>query len=161
MLYQQISEKAHIQDRTQLEVKELKKSLPEVEKSNDKLKLKQVLNEIRKLIEQAKTAEQELNTIFETQDRIANEIEQIKNKINRLEEKNKKQVIEKKALKEFSDKTAPQAVVTVAKSIIQDSSIKGPHSSITLKEDRARCKILELALQENGLQFYEMIISDF
>lgn len=159
-LYQLISEKAHIQDRAQLDVKALKKSLPEVEKLNDKLKLKQVLNEIRKLIEQAKVAEQELNTIFETQDRIANEIEQIKNKINQLEEKNKTHVIEKKALKEFSKKEAPLAIVTVAKTITQDSSIKGPHSSIILKEDKSRCRIHELASQENGLQFYEMIFSD-
>ncbi|MCD4677299.1 MAG: FapA family protein, partial [Desulfobacula sp.] len=159
-LYQQISEKAHIQDRSQIEIKELKKSLPGLEKSNDLVKVQQISNEIKKLIAAAKDAEKQLNTIFETQDKIANETAQFKDQIKVLEDQTKNHVIEKKALKEFSKKDKPLPVVTVAKTITQDSIIKGPHSSIILKEDASRCKIQELASQGESLQFYEMNISD-
>jgi len=159
-LYQRISEKAQIQDRAQLEIKELKKSLPEIQKSNDMAKFHQASNEIKKLTKSAKEAEQELNTIFETQDHIANKIQRLKEQIKILEEKNKALVIEKKALKEFSKKDKPVPVVTVAKTITQDSIIKGPHSFIVLKEDTSRCKIQELGSQEESIQFYEMNISD-
>ena len=123
-------------------------------------KLQLTSNEIKNLLKKAKKAEQELNTIFRTQDSIANKIEQLKNQINRMEEKNKTIVLEKKALKEFSKKDKPLAVVTVAKAITQDTIIEGQHSSIVLREDVSRCKIQELALTEEGLQFYEMNISE-
>ena len=105
-------------------------------------------------------AEKELNAIFKTQDDIANETEGLKNQINLLEEKNKTYVIEKKALKEISIKDKPQPVITVAKTITQDSIIKGPHTSIILKEDSSRCKIQELTAQGEDRQFYEINISD-
>jgi len=149
-LYQQISEKAHIQDRAQLEIKELKDSDTEGDKTK----------EIKKIVDKAKIAEQELNTIFGTQDNIAKKIEQLKDQNSILEEKNKNYVIEKKALKDFSKKASPQPVVTVAKTITQDTIIKGPHSSIIIKEDTSRCKIQELASGEEGVRFYEMNISD-
>jgi len=149
-LYQQISEKANIQDRAQSEIKELKKSLPEADKSP----------EIKKLLEKAKIAEKKLNTIFETQDNIAKQIEKLKDQIILLEEKNKSHVIEKKALKDFSEKDKPLPVVTVSKTITQSSTIKGPCSSIVLKEDMSRCKIQELASEQESSHSYEMNISD-
>jgi len=159
-LYRQISEKGSFQDNVQLEIKELKTSLSEFEKENNLSKLQLTSNKIRKLLVTAKETEQELNTIFKTQDRIVNKIEQLKNHINRMKEKNKTLVLEKKALKEFSKKDKPLAVVTVAKTITQDTIIKGPHASIVLREDVSRCKIQELDLTEEGLQFHEMNISD-
>ncbi|MCD4721106.1 MAG: FapA family protein [Desulfobacula sp.] len=149
-LYLTISEKAHIQDRAQLEIKELKNSQAEGDQTK----------KIKKLNEKAKIAEKELNTIFETQDKIADQIEQIKNQIAVMEGKNKNLVIEKKALKEFSKKDRPQAVVTVAKTITQDSIIRAPHSSIILKEDASRCKIQETGSDEEGIPLYEMNILD-
>ncbi|MBU1344775.1 MAG: DUF342 domain-containing protein, partial [Proteobacteria bacterium] len=159
-LYRQISEKAHIQDRAQIEIKELEKSIPELEKSNDRVKLQQISKDIQKLIDRAKDAEKELNTIFETQDSIANEIERLKNQINLSEETNKKLVLERKALKDFSKKNTPIAIVSIAKTITQDSIVRGPHASIILKEDTSRCKIQELASQDEGIKFHEMTISD-
>jgi len=159
-LYQQISEKAHIQDRAQVEIKELEKSLTELKKKNDTIKLQQASSEIKKLNTDAETAEKELNNIFKTQDNIAHKTERLKDQINLLEEKNKKYVNEKKALKEFSIKDKPLPVISVAKTITQDSVIKGPHTSLILKEDTSRCKIQELSVQEEGRQFHDMSISD-
>jgi uncharacterized protein (DUF342 family)/DNA-binding response OmpR family regulator len=154
-LYLMISEKAHIQDRAQLAIKELKNSRAEDDKSaNDKTE------EIKKLNERAKIAEQALNTIFKTQDKIAKQIEQIKSQITVREGKNKKLVIEKKALKEFSKKDRPLPVVTVAQTITQDSNIRAPHSFIIIKDSTSRCKIQEIASDEDGVQLYEMAILD-
>lgn len=159
-LYRQISEKAHVQDRSQIEIKELEKFLPGLEKSNSTAKRQEITTQIQKLMAKAKNVEQELNAIFGAQDKIANKTEQIKGQINRLEETNKNHVIEKKALDAFSKNNAPLPVVTVAKTITQDSVIKGPNASVILKDDASRCKIQELSSQEDGLTFYEMMISD-
>jgi len=149
-LYLMITEKAHIQDRAQLEIKELNNSQAESDKTK----------EIKNLNQKAKIAEQELNTIFQTQDKIAKQIEQIKNQITIWEGKNKNLVIEKKALEAFSKKDRPMPIVTVAQTITQDSIIRAPHSSIILKEDASRCKIQEIASDEEGGKFYEMNILD-
>ncbi len=159
-LYQQISEKAQIQDRAQLDMTKIKKSLPEIEKSGDMINLTQASNGIKSLIEKAKSAEDELNTIFETQDSIARRIEEIKGQLTLLEEKNKSFVSEKRALKDFSKKNSPIPFVSAGKTIAQNTVIKGPHSSIIISEDRSRCKIQELESREEGLQFFEMVFSD-
>ncbi|MCP4671148.1 MAG: DUF342 domain-containing protein, partial [Desulfobacula sp.] len=129
-LYKQVSEKAHIQDRAQLEIKELKNS-----------GMAQSSMEILKLEKQAKLAELELNKIFEAQDKIAQDIDHLKEQVNLLEEKNKTFMLEKKALQEFSKKERPKPIVTIAQSIAQDTIIKGPYSSMILKNDASRCKI--------------------
>ncbi|MCF6246807.1 MAG: FapA family protein [Desulfobacula sp.] len=159
-LYQQISEKAHIQDRAQLDIKEIKESLPDIKKSRDMIKLTQASNEIKNLVEKAKTAENELNVIFENQDNIARRIEQIKNQLALLEEKNKAFVLEKRALKEFAKKHSPVPFISAVKTIAQGTVIKGPHSSIIIREDKSGCKIQELESQQEGIQFFEMVFSD-
>ncbi|MCP4670452.1 MAG: hypothetical protein GY857_03995, partial [Desulfobacula sp.] len=64
------------------------------------------------------------------------------------------------ALQEFSKKERPKPIVTIAQSIAQDTIIKGPYSSMILKNDASRCKIQELAVDQDGVTFYEMTISD-
>jgi uncharacterized protein len=148
-LYQQISEKAHIQDRAQLDIKELKDS----NESDNSLAIKNLQTN-------AKKAEQELNKIFERQDDIEKKIGGIKDQIKLVEENNKTLILEKKALMNFAKKEKPLPVVTIAKTIAQDTMIKGPRSSLILKEDASRCKIQELAVDQDGISFYEMTISD-
>jgi len=148
-LYSQVSEQAHIQDRAQLDIKELQKS----DKSDTSM-------EIKKLEKNAELAELELNKIFETQDKIAKNIEALKEQVSFVEGKNRSFVLEQKALKEFSQKEKPKPVINIAKIITQDTMIKGPNSSLILKEDASRCKIQELAMNEDGMKYYEMTISD-
>jgi len=159
-LYQDISEKAHVQDRAQLEIKELKKSLPDLQKANDVKKLQAATDEIRKFLDRAKAAEKALNGIFDTQDKLANQIEQLKTKLNQAEHKNKTLALEKQALTDFSKKDEPAPVLTVAKTIMVDTHIKGPQTSLILKEDRSKCRIQEIAVNENGMNYHEMMISD-
>lgn len=148
-LYQLVTEKAQVQDRAQLEIKELtgKEGLENSSR-------------IRALENKAKQAEQELNHIFEKQDQIASEIEAVKDRIRLSEEKNKKLVQKKRALKEFSAKEHPRVVLTVARKICQDESIKSPNASLFIKEDASRCKIMELATELNGMMTYELVITD-
>ena len=148
-LYKQVSKKAHVQDRAQLDIKELKNSnMPENSM------------EILKLEKQAKQAELELSKIFEAQDKIAQDIDRLKEKVRLVEEKNKTFILEKKALKEFSKKEKPKPIITIAQTIAQDTMIKGPRSNMILKENASRCKIQELTVDQDGVDFYEMTISD-
>ena len=148
-LYLQVSEKAHIQDRSQLDIKELKNS----GQADDSM-------EIKKLQNQAKKAEQELNKIFEAQDKIADDIKRLKEQVSFAQKKTKTFVLEKKALNNFANKEKPIPVVNIAQTIVQDTMIKGPNSSLILKEDASRCKIQELTVDYDGVNAYEMTISD-
>ena len=148
-LYQQVSEQAQIQDRSQLDIKELKNS----GKADDSM-------EIKKLQNQAQKAEEELNIIFEAQDKIANDIKRLKEQVNLAQEKTKAFVLEKKALSNFANKEKPIPTVNIAQTIVQDTMIKGPNSSLILKDDTSRCKIQELAVDYDGVNSYEMTISD-
>ncbi len=148
-LYQQVSEHAHIQDRSQLDIKELKNS-GQADASM----------EIKNLQNQAKKAEEELNIIFEAQDKIADDIKRLKEQVSFAQKKTKTFVLEKKALSHFANKERPIPAVTIAQTIVQDTMIKGPNSSLILKEDASRCKIQELAVDYDGINSYEMTISD-
>ena len=148
-LYKQVSKKAHIQDRAQLDIKELKNS-----------GMAHNAMEIKKLEKQAKQAEFELNKIFEGQDKIAEDIDRLKEQFSLAEEKNKSFMLEKKALTEFSKKERPKPVITIAQTIAQDTMIKGPNSTLILKENASCCKIQELTVDQDGVKFYEMTISD-
>jgi hypothetical protein len=159
-LYREISEKAHVQDRAQLDIKELKKILPDLQKANDARKLQAATDEIQRLLDRAKAAEKALNGIFDSQDKLANQIEQLKAKLNQIEHKNKALVLEKQALTDFSKKDEPVPALTVAKTIMVDTLVKGPQTALILKEDRSKCKIQEVAVNENGMNYHEMMISD-
>ncbi len=158
-LYQQITEKAQTQDLAQNEIKKLKTLVTELEKSKDSAKLQQALVKMKNLNKKAANAEQELQKIFKAQDTIAKKIEKIEDQINTLEEQNKAMVIGAKALTEFSDKTEAKPLITIAKDIVQGSSIIGPNSSIVLKEDASRCKIQEIIPPDQDVETYEMDIS--
>ncbi len=159
-LYEQITQKAQIQDKAQNEIKELKQTIPDLKKANDTAGIQKASIQIKKLTETAEQAEQELNKIFETQDLYAKQINQQKEQINNIEEQNKKHVLEKKGFKEFDAKTLPLPQVLINGKIIQDTTIQGPNASITIREDLSRCKIQETALTEDGLSFHEMSVSD-
>ncbi len=159
-LYQLIAEKAQIQDRAQLDIKEMTKDLKALEELNDQAQIQLVSDEIKTIRHTAQTAEKELSTIFENQDKIAADIQMFKNQLKTLEGKNKTLVREKKALKIFEQKQNPLPVVTVSKTIVQNTIIKGPHSSIILFEDRSKCKIQELGSNESGMDLFEMTFSE-
>lgn len=159
-LYMTISEKAHIQDRAQIEIKELHKNLKELKEKNDIAAAQKVNDKIKKKNKQAQHAEEDLNKIFDLQDQIAIESKTVKDQIEVFEEKNKKLVLEKRALKKYAEKEKPVPVLTVSKDIVVGTIIKGPHSSIILSGDNSRCRIQEIMSQENGIRLYDMKTDD-
>ncbi len=148
-LYKQVSKKAHIQDRAQLDIKEFKNS-----------GMADNAMEIKKLGNLAKQAELELNKIFEDQDKIAENIDHLKKQVSLTEKENKTFLLKKKALAEFSKKDKPKPVITIAQTIVQDTMIKGPHSTLIVKENASRCTIQELTVDQDGIMIYEMAISN-
>ena len=159
-LYRQISEKANIQDRAQLDIKELVTDLKTSRESNETLRVQQITDEIKAIRQTAAQAEKELNAVFEIQDTIAGNIQAHKTQLAFLEENNKALVQEKKALLVFSQKESPLPLVSVAKTIVQDTVVIGPHSKLILREDRSRCRIQETRLPDNTSNLFEMAVSD-
>jgi uncharacterized protein (DUF342 family)/DNA-binding response OmpR family regulator len=159
-LYEQITQRAQIQEKAQNETKEITQALPFLKKDNDVAGLQKATLQIKKLSETAETAKQELNKIFGTQDLYAKQIEQLKEQLNHIERQNKTYVLEKKGLKEFADKTPPLPRLLINGKITQDTIIQGPNSSITLREDLSRSQIQEKSMMEDGQYFHEMNVSD-
>ncbi len=151
-LYEQVSIKAHIQDRSQIEIKA-------IEAADEPLSSQQKAT-IKQLKGKAAAAEKELNAIFKQQDEIAGRIETLKTRIRLQEESIERFAMQQAALREFAQKTAPRAVVSVAKQITQDTFIKATHTSKTLFENQSRCKIMELASENNGMMVHQIQITD-
>ena len=159
-LYGQITEKAQIQEAAQNRMKALKQEMAGLKKDKAPQELAELTARHKAEDATEKRAEQELNAIFEIQNTYAKQISDLKEKINDIEEINKKLVIKKRGLKEFSSKAESVPRVTVTKEITQDTLISGPNVSHTMREDRRRCRIEEKGVNDEGLRFFEMEISD-
>lgn len=159
-LYQQVSENAHIQDRAQLDIKEMLKELKALEEVNDMAQTPLIKDEIKKNKEKAKAAEANLNTIFEKQDALAEKIQGLKKQLGVLETENKTLVREKKMLKNFGNRTKPVSKLSVSGTIISGNVVKGPHSQLILNEDKSRCTIQEIGSKESGVDIFDMHIID-
>ncbi|MDD9303894.1 MAG: DUF342 domain-containing protein [Desulfobacter sp.] len=159
-LYQLITEKAQAQEMAERQIKETKLELTQLKKANDEPRLNQALEQLKTLAQTAKTAETELNTIFQTQDRYARETEQLKTRIDQIENANKLLVLKKKGLREFSNKAQASPKILVQGSITQNTMIAGPNTSLTLMEDHRKCTIMEKAMEEDGLHYSTMDILD-
>lgn len=159
-LYEQITDKAHIQDRAQLDIADLEIEWDKLEDAGDTARSHEMLTEIEKLKKTAREAEQELNSIFETQDEIVRRIKKLKKQLSLFEQKNKTLVLEKKALTAFAQKETPIAEVSVSKSITQGTVIAGPRSNLILIKDQTRCRIHETKQAGDLIDLYDMSISD-
>jgi len=158
-LYERITQKAQTQEKAQNDIKEITKTLSDLKKT-DPVEGQKAASRIKKLTEIAETAELQLNEIFETQDQFAEQIDQLKEQVILMEERNKTYVIQKKGLRAFADKTTALPRVVVQGKIVQDTVIQSPNASLVLRDDLSRCQIQETARQEDGLHFYEMSVAD-
>lgn len=159
-LYEHISEKAQTQDKAELELKEMTQDLEALKKSNDLAQIPMIEDEIKEIRQRGQTAEEELNTIFKTQDQIAKDIQAFKDQLSGIEQANKALVKKKKRLNTFKKKERPVPEITVAKTIVGGTSIKSACSSLMLRDDKSRCRFQELCSKETGINVYEMAVSD-
>jgi hypothetical protein len=159
-LHKDTSENAHIQDRSQLEIKKYKKQLAAYELSRDDDAVQKVNKTIMELKKKSAHAGIKLNRFFELQDSLGIKIDALTEKVHIQEEKNIDFMIKKKNLQEIREKNTPDPKVSVSQTIIQGTKIRGPHSSLILSQDQSKCKIQEIKKEEDLMQYYEMSIID-
>ena len=159
-LYGQITEKAQEQEKMKGQLDMIKAELAELKRLNDKMGVEQALSDIRALSKELNHMDNELNNIFEIQDTYAKTIENHKAAIEKIENRNKAIVLKKKGIREFARKTQAVPTIKVQRSITQETMIVGPNSTLTLKQDRGRCRIHEKAIEEDGRHSFIMEISE-
>ncbi|MCP3943993.1 MAG: DUF342 domain-containing protein [Desulfobacteraceae bacterium] len=143
-LHKEISQYAYIQDRSQLELKNIENKIGDLKASGNMAAYQKVKNAAAQLKIDATKAEEKINQQFERQDTIVLEISQKQDRIKQLEELNLKLADEKKRLLEFTAKKQPLAQVKVGKKIQAGTQVSGPNASITLYDPDARCRIMEI-----------------
>ncbi len=163
-LHAVISKHAYVQDRSQLELKDIEKKMASLQASGNMAALQKVRNTVKQIKKDAKIAEQEINKGFDRQDEIEREISQKKGRINEFEEMNKDLLLRKKSLLEFSGKKAPLPEVKVNSKVESGTKIFAGNSSLTVRSSASHCRIREYARSEHesgGIQFYEMKIGEY
>ena len=163
-LHAAISRHAYIQDRAQLELKDIEKKMENLKASGNMAAFQKVSKTIKEIQKNAKEAEEEINKGFDRQDEIALEISQKKGRIKEFEDLNKDILDEKKRLLEFSNKNKPLPEVKVGKKIESGSKIFAANSSLNLYNSSSRCRIREFSRDPGdtgGILFYEMQINDY
>ncbi len=156
-----ISKHAYVQDRAQLELKDIEKKMENLKASGNMAAFQKVTNAVKAIRINAKKAEEEINKGFDRQDELAIEISQKKNRKKELEGHNKELSDEKKNLLEFSGRKDPLPEVKVGKKIESGTKIFAANSSLTLHDASSRCSIKEIPKRINesgGILFYEMRI---
>ncbi|SLM28007.1 hypothetical protein MTBBW1_1220007 [Desulfamplus magnetovallimortis] len=161
MLHEKISNAAYVQDRAQIELRDIQKKLPEMQESNDIQAVRESIEMVKELQERAMEAEEIINDAFARQDNIMEIIQLRQREIEKIETLNKAIVLKKRGIREFSLRTEPKSYVTVKKSITAGTQVAGMKSKIVVSDDRSRCRIHEVRTDEGAFQpVYEMIISD-
>ena len=159
-----ISQHAFVQDRSQLELKDIEKKMGNLKDSGNMATFQKVSKTVKEIEKNAKEAEEKINNGFERQDEIAIEVSQKNNRIKEFENLNKDLLDEKKRLLEFSNKTKPLPEVKIAKKIESGNKIFAVNSSLTLYNASSRCRIREFCKSSDGtgcIEFYEMEIGNY
>lgn len=157
-----ITEQAHIQDRTQLELQGVKEKLSDLNGSGNVKAIQKLTKAVEKMKRVIKQAEKSINLCFSRQDAIAEKISEKKKKIRAVEQYNKALVYNKKWLREFSGRVGVKAELKVNKRVMPGTQIQGPNASMIIKEPVSRCFINEVekySEDDPGIPFYEMVTS--
>ena len=155
-LHGTITENAHVQDRAQIEARELEEKGSDLNRTKDAAALKNISDSIRKLEKKAKNAGKKINEWFERQDQIHNDISVKKIEIEALENSNRQLVEKLENLEQISNKSNPIPVLEISRHIQSQTKIKAPHSYKILEKSWSRCLIKEKCRDEEGLVYYVM-----
>ncbi|MCG8639654.1 MAG: FapA family protein [Desulfobacterales bacterium] len=163
-LHAKIARHAHVQDRSQLELKDIKKKMDGLKASGNMSAYQKVSRTVKEIKRKAAEAEELINEGFDRQDEIETQISQKQSRIKELEEENQALGDEKKRLLEFSGKQAPLPEVRVAGNAASGTRIFSENASLTLHRTTPRCRIRESSNHpERGgrIQSYEIKIDTF
>ncbi|HGY12021.1 MAG TPA: DUF342 domain-containing protein, partial [Desulfobacterales bacterium] len=159
-LQKQITELAHVQDRSQLEEKQINSDISLLQKESENA---EKINELKKKIEQlkinAQNAEKNLDACFDKSEKIEDVMEKEDREIKALETKCENFLQEKTNLLKWAKSNPGKSVVIVDGAIMSGTVIMGQHSEKRVTELIRHAKIIEvLCTSEEGksLNIYEM-----
>ena len=154
-----ITGNAHIQDRAQIEIRELEKKGAALDGTIDFAALKSISDTIRKLEKKAKNAEEKITEGFERQNQILNDISAKEIEIEALENSNRRLVEELERLEQISNMSDPMPELSISRHIQSKTKIKAPHSYKILEKSFSRCLIKEKRREEGGILCYVIEIN--
>jgi len=144
-----INKLAHVQDRSQLEIKSMQEKLAEAEKKQAPEEVINIINEqILNLSETSKEADDSINNSFERQDQVADETVSTDNEISGIDDQIQETELEVNAITDWAEKEEPNPVLEAAGLIYDGAVIHGNHSVLILKEKSRGVKIKELRSSE-------------
>ncbi len=159
-LYRRITENAQKQEHLQKRIQRHLSDRAHCPPAQDPVQTDPRVKEKATLVATLKRTEAALNRIFHIQATHAKTIEVCKNSIKQVESDNKRLILRRNGLIEYSQKIAACPRVTVNKSITQDTVVTGPNASVTLQLDLKRCRIEEKCIEEKGGRNFKMEIID-
>lgn len=144
LLHETISHAAYVQDRSQIELRDLQQKMPDLEQSGDIERVNDALEVVTELQMRADEAEIIINDAFERQDEIMEQMSSLQRKI-REQESMEITILEKKERIRAHSRSMPAiAEVLVNQSIVAGTKVIGKKSRVVLKEDLGACRIHEV-----------------
>ena len=144
LLHERISHAAYIQDRSQIELRDIQRKMPGMEQSTDLQTVNHSLVMVSELKMRADEAEDIINDAFERQNAILEEIQTLQRHI-RQEKENRDAIAQKKrAILNYGKKMPTIAEVRVKGSILAGTKVFGKKSRVILKDDLGACRIHEV-----------------
>jgi hypothetical protein len=158
-----IAKHAYVQDRSQLELKDIESKMADLKASGNMSAYQKVSATVKKIKKDAAEAEEKISQGFDRQDEISLEISQKSTRIKELEDQNKIYQDEKNRILEFSNKKKPLPEVTVARKIESGTMIFTENASLTIHHTSSRCRIREYGSSPEstgGIPYYEIKIGE-
>ncbi len=149
-LHAVISRHAYVQDRAELEIKDIETKTAKLRTAGNMSAVLKASKAIKELEKRAKKAEADINAGFARQDAIAGEITKKKKQIAEYTKITEELSREKDTLLAFSNREKPLPKVTVARKIESRTQIFGAASSIILNRSYTKCHIQEILRNKEG-----------
>lgn len=138
-----ISVLAHVQDRSQLELKDLEKRLEQIKAKGDQDKIKEIELRMETLTKTANEADVDINKNFDNQDIIESAIKQMREQIWDCKEQIMGLNRQKKDKADWADKITTKAYIKTKGPIFSETVISGKHCARTLRETMRAVRIHE------------------
>lgn len=144
---EKINELAHVQDRSQLEIRDIQSKI-DAGMSRDQLHEAEA--GIADLQEKIKHAEENLDHLFNEEDDLGNMITAENNKIGELEVALKEFVVERQNLLKISRENPGNPVVAAQGAVMNGTIIRGLHSKKIINEEIRHARIVEKPVDTGG-----------
>ena len=163
-LQKQITELAHVQDRSQLEEKQINSEISSMENNNaDAETIQESKKKIERLKKNAQEAEEKLDVCFDKSEKIEEIMEKENSEIKALEKRRENFMEEKTNLVAWAKDNPGKPIVIVEGAMLTETVIFGQHSEKRVTEVIRHAKIMEvLCTSDDGrnLNIYEMQVGN-